>query len=382
MRPSIVLSALMAVIVGFGSSFALILAAADALDATQAQTVSLLAGLGLGITINATILSWAFRMPITTAWSTPAASLLAASVGLGIEQAVAGFLVCGVLLALTALVSPLRRLVAALPMPLANALLAGGLFKFIGNAFPEIQAQPLLTLPMIGLFFILRLLSPLWAGLAALLLGLVLSSMLELSGNVPGWVVTRFILIQPDFDWQTALALGLPLYLVTMAGQNLPGIAALRAAGYTPDIRPILGLTGVTSIGFAFIGSPAQNLAAITATLCTGPDAHPDKAKRWMTGPILGLLYLGVALSSGWLVAYFTTLPTALILTTAAVGLSGPLLTALKGTFSQGPLAFPSLITFLVTQSGLHFWGLGSEFWALAVGLTLWGLQKMKSHLS
>ena len=195
MRPSIFLSALMAVIVGFGSSFALVLAAADALGATQAQTVSWLAGLGLGITINATILSWALKMPITTAWSTPAASLLAASVGLGMAQAVAGFLVCGALLALTALISPLRRMVAGLPMPLANALLAGVLFKFIGNAFPEIQAYPLLTLPMIGLFFVLRLVSPLWAGLAALLFGLILSSWLGLSGEMPGWVATRLTFI-------------------------------------------------------------------------------------------------------------------------------------------------------------------------------------------
>ena len=167
-----------------------------------------------------------------------------------------------------------------------------------------------------------------------------------------------------------------------MAGQNLPGIAALHAAGYRPDIRPILGLTGASSIGFAFIGSPAQNLAAITATLCTGPDAHPDKSKRWMTGPMLGLLYLAVAFSSGWLVAYFGTLPAALILTTAAVGLSGPLLAAFKGAFSDANLAFPSLITFLVTQSSLHFWGLGSEFWALVAGLSLWGLQRVKSQVS
>ena len=158
------------------------------------------------------------------------------------EQAVAGFLICGALLALTALITPLRNLVAALPMPLANALLAGVLFKFIANAFPEIQAHPHLTLPMIGLFFILRLLSPLWAGLAALIFGLLLSSWLGLSGPMPGWVPTQLTFIAPDFHWPNALALGLPLYLVTMAGQNLPGMAALRTAGYDPDIRPIWAL--------------------------------------------------------------------------------------------------------------------------------------------
>ena len=375
-RPSLFIAALIAALVGFGGTVAIVLAAAEAVGATQAQTASWLAGLGLGIAINATILSWVFKQPITTAWSSPGAALIAATSGYSMGEAVAAFLLCSVLLLLTASIGGLRRLVSAIPMPLANALLAGVLFGYVINVFPEIAGNPLLSLSMIGVFMVVRLWSPPWATLITLGFGTALAFALGQASPLPPLRLTSLVWVTPEFSISAMMSLGLPLYLVTMAGQNLPGLAVLRAAGYTVDTRPILGLTGISSFGLAFIGAHTQNLAAITAALCTGRDAHPDPDRRWMTGPSLGFIYLLIALCCGWLVALFAALPSALIVTVAAVGLSGALATALKNAVQEETLLFPSLVTFLVAQSDVSFFGLGGAFWGLILGLGLWGLSR------
>lgn len=375
-RPSLFIAALIAALVGFGGTVAIVLAAAEAVGATQAQTASWLAGLGLGIAINATILSWVFKQPITTAWSSPGAALIAATSGYSMGEAVAAFLLCSVLLLLTASIGGLRRLVSAIPMPLANALLAGVLFGYVINVFPEIAGNPLLSLSMIGVFMVVRLWSPPWATLITLGFGTALAFALGQASPLPPLRLTSLVWVTPEFSISAMMSLGLPLYLVTMAGQNLPGLAVLRAAGYTVDTRPILGLTGVSSFGLAFIGAHTQNLAAITAALCTGRDAHPDPDRRWMTGPSLGFIYLLIALCCGWLVALFAALPSALIVTVAAVGLSGALATALKNAVQEETLLFPALVTFLVAQSDVSFFGLGGAFWGLILGLGLWGLSR------
>ena len=375
-RPSLFIAALIAALVGFGGTVAIVLAAAEAVGATQAQTASWLAGLGLGIAINATILSWVFKQPITTAWSSPGAALIAATSGYSMGEAVAAFLLCSVLLLLTAIIGGLRRLVSAIPMPLANALLAGVLFGYVINVFPEIAGNPLLSLSMIGVFMVVRLWSPPWATLITLGFGTALAFALGQASPLPPLRLTSLVWVTPEFSISAMMSLGLPLYLVTMAGQNLPGLAVLRAAGYTVDTRPILGLTGISSFGLAFIGAHTQNLAAITAALCTGRDAHPDPDRRWMTGPSLGFIYLLIALCCGWLVALFAALPSALIVTVAAVGLSGALATALKNAVQEETLLFPSLVTFLVAQSDVSFFGLGGAFWGLILGLGLWGLSR------
>lgn len=375
-RPSLFIAALIAALVGFGGTVAIVLAAAEAVGATQAQTASWLAGLGLGIAINATILSWVFKQPITTAWSSPGAALIAATSGYSMGEAVAAFLLCSVLLLLTASIGGLRRLVSAIPMPLANALLAGVLFGYVINVFPEIAGNPLLSLSMIGVFMVVRLWSPPWATLITLGFGTALAFALGQASPLPPLRLTSLVWVTPEFSISAMMSLGLPLYLVTMAGQNLPGLAVLRAAGYTVDTRPILGLTGISSFGLAFIGAHTQNLAAITAALCTGRDAHPDPDRRWMTGPSLGFIYLLIALCCGWLVALFAALPSALIVTVAAVGLSGALATALKNAVQEETLLFPALVTFLVAQSDVSFFGLGGAFWGLILGLGLWGLSR------
>jgi len=378
-RPSLMITAIIVALVGIGGTVAVVIAAAQAVGATQAQTASWIAGLGLGITINSSLLSFYFKKPVTAAWSSPGAAVIAATSGISLPEAVGAFLFCAALLMLTALIRPLRRLVSAIPMPLANALLAGVLFGFVVRVFPALSSNPNLVVPLLTLFILIRLWSPLWATLLTLAAGTILAFVLGQAAEVPTFAFTQLQFVRPELNGAVVLSLGLPLYLVTMAGQNLPGLAALRAAGYEVDARPILGLTGLTSAAVAFIGCHTQNLAAVTAALCTSPDAHPDPDKRWMVGPSHALVYFLIALCAGWLVALFAALPPELLITVAAVGLSGALIAALAGALGDEAMRFPALVTFLVAQSTFTLWGLGGAFWGLALGLLLWGLSKAKS---
>ena len=377
-RPSILATAFVAALVGIGGTVAIVIAAAEAVGATQAQTASWIAGLGIGIAINASLLSFVFKKPITSAWSSPGAAVIAATSGISLPEAVGAFLFCAALLMLTALIRPLRNLVSSIPLPLANALLAGVLFGFVIRIFPALESNPILVLPLFLLFIFVRLWSPLWATVCTLVVGTILAFALQQASGIPDFEITQLTWVWPEFDFTIMLSLGLPLYLVTMAGQNLPGLAVLRAAGYDVDARPILAITGLTSAGVAFIAAHTQNLAAITAALCTSPDAHPDPKKRWMVGPSLGLIYLLIAISAGWLVALFAALPPELLITVAAVGLSGALINALSGSMAEPDLRFPALATFLVAQSSFALLGLGGAFWGLIVGLALWGLSKAR----
>ena len=376
MRPSIFITALLAALVGIGSNLALIFAAAEALEATRQETASWVFGLGIGVTINATLLSFYFKKPVTAAWSSPGAAVIAATSGLTLPEATGAFLFCALLLTLTALIRPLRNLVSAIPLPLANALLAGVLFGFVVRVFPALESNAVLVAPLLLLFVLLRYWSPLWATLSTLLIGMVLAFALGQADALPAFTLTRPVFVQAQFEVSVMISLGVPLYLVTMAGQNLPGLAVLRAAGYQVDARPILGLTGLTSALVALVGAHAQNLAAITAALCTGPDVHPDPAKRWMVGPALGFIYLFIALSAGWVVGLFDALPPELLITVAAVGLVGSLAASLSRAVTDEALLFPALVTFLVAQSPFAFLDLGGAFWGLAAGLLLWGLSR------
>ncbi len=376
-RPSIFISALLASLVGFGGTVALILSAAEALNATHLQTISWLTAMCLAISFNASVLAWLQRQPITIAWSAPAMALLSVTTDVSLNAAIGAFFFCGFLLLITGFAKQLRNLVSAIPIPLANALLAGILFGFVIRVFPEISEFPKLSIPMIVLFFLIQLWSPAWATLSSLVLGLILSFALGLSGPIPAFVPSQLIWVRPVLDWQVAVSIGLPLYLVTMAGQNLPGLAVLRADGYDTDTRSTLGLTGLTSMITAFFGSSGQNLAAVTAAMCTGPETHPVKSLRWTVGPSLGFCYLVIALCAGWLVTLFANLPSGFIITVAAVGLCGALARALGAAMSDQSLRLPALITFLVAQSNVSFWELGGALWGLALGLALWGLSKL-----
>jgi len=379
---SIVFSALVAVFVGFAASVAVILSAAQALGATPAQTVSWVAALAIGTALPSIWLSWRYRMPMICAWSTPGAALIAAASGFDMASAVGAFLLAAVLMMLTAAFRPLGALIERIPMPIASAMLAGVIFRFVAAVFDEMRASPLMVLPLLAVFLVARLFNPFLGVIAALITGIAISFL----GGLAHWpageiVLTGLEFVTPRFDIAAMLGIGVPLYLVTMAAQNLPGFAVLRAAGYSPPTAPALFATGLASLVTAPFGAHMSNMAAISASICTGGDTHPDPAQRWKAGVIYGFSYLVIAGCTGLLIALLLALPKALIVAVAGLGLVGSLTGALGQAMSSDRERFAAVIAFAVAASSLSLFGVGSAFWSLVAGLSVLTLDALAGRL-
>jgi benzoate membrane transport protein len=377
MRPSIVISAVVAALVGFGSTVALIIEAARAMGADAAQTSSWVAALCLSMAATSGYLSIRHRMPIITAWSTPGAALIAGSSGIDIHAAVGAFLFAGGLIVLTAALQPLGRLIERIPASIAAAMLAGVLIRFTVAVFESAQGEPLLVLPLVALFLGVRVFNPAIAVVAVLALGVAMSFGLGWTSSLPTDTgLSSLALVTPSFDPAVLIGLGLPLFLVTMASQNLPGFAVLRASGYRPPSRSILAVTGLASVVTAPFGAHTSNLAAISAAICTGRDTHPDPAKRWMTGPFYALCYLLFAAFGAFVIGVIAALPAALVKTIAGLALMGALVGALGSALTEEDKRFPAVLTFVVTASGLSMLGIGSAFWGLTAGLLALAIER------
>jgi benzoate membrane transport protein len=369
---SIVFSALVAVFVGFTASVAVILQAAQALGATPGQTISWIAALCLATGASSLWLSWRYRLPMICAWSTPGAALIAAVTGFDMAAAVGAVLLAAVLMMLTAAFRPLGRLIERIPMPVASAMLAGVIFRFVAAVFDEMRVSPLLVLALLGVFLLARLINPFLGVIAALLAGIAIS----FAGGLSHWpagamTLTGLEFVMPRFDIAAMLGIGVPLYLVTMAAQNLPGFAVLRAAGYGPPTAPALFVTGTASLLTAPFGAHMTNMAAISASICTGGDTHPDPAQRWKAGIVYGFAYLAVAACTGLLIAVLLALPKALIVAVAGLGLVGSLTGALAQAMASNRERFAAVVTFAVAASSLSLFGIGSAFWSLVAGLAV-----------
>ena len=379
MRLSVVVSAVVAALVGFGGTLAIVVAAARAVGASPAQTSSWVAALCLAMAATSGFLSVRHRMPVITAWSTPGAALIAATSGIGLPEAVGAFLFAAALVLLTAAFRPVGALIHRLPAGVASGMLGGVLLRFVVAPFESAAALPELVLPLLALFLAVRLVNPSVAVLAVLVAGLALAWGLGLTEAVPaGLALSRLEVTAPAFDPAVLLGLGLPLYLVTMASQNLPGFAVLRAAGYEPPARSILAVTGLASLATAPLGAHTSNLAAITAAICTGPDTHPDPARRWLAGPIYGLCYLGLAAFGSSLVELVAAMPPALIATVAGAALAMPFAGALAAAMADPDQRFAAALTFAVTASGIAAFGIGAPFWGLVAGLAVLGLDRLR----
>lgn len=377
MRASVVISALVAVLVGFGGSVAIVLAAAAAVGATAAQTSSWVASICLATAAISLVLSVRFRAPVVAAWSTPGAALIASSSGETMETAVGAFLFAAVAILLTAALRPVGALIERIPTSIASAMLAGILFSFVLAVFDHVTSAPTLVIPLLLLFVLVRLFSPIWAVLAVLFCGVALAYGLDMTRPLGELQVSRLVWVNPAFSFESIMGLGLPLYLVTMASQNLPGFAVLKANGYEVPSRPVLAVTGLASLATAGFCAHTTNLAAITASICTGPDAHPDKDKRWLCGPVYAAGYVVLALFGASLVALFASFPKALIVTVAGLALIGALAASLSASVAREEDRFVAVATFAVTASGISAFGIGSAFWGLAAGLLIYGLDQI-----
>jgi len=369
-------SALIAAMVGFAGTLALIVAAAQAVGATAAQTVSWITAISLVKALEAGYLTWRHRMPILTAWSTPGAALIGASAGIALDAAVGAFLLAGGLIVATAAFRPLGRLIERIPMSIAAAMLAGVLLPFVLGAFQAIPQAPALALAMIAVYALVRPFSPLFAVVIALAAGISACAALGLIGPLAHTFTSPALeFVMPRIEWSVLIGLGLPLYLVTMASQNLPGFAVLRASGYTPPVQQALAVTGAGSIASAFFGAHTTNMAAITAALCTGPDVDRDPSRRWPAGMVYALAWLGLALVGASGVALLAALPPALIAVVVGLALLGPLVGALGTAMKDEDERYPALLAFAVSAAGVSFGGIGAAFWGLAAGLLAHALE-------
>jgi benzoate membrane transport protein len=370
-------AALIATVAGFGGTLPVVLAAADAVGATPAEASSWVSGLGIATALSALWLSVRYRMPIITAWSTPGAALIASTSGMpGIAAAVGAFVLAAILILLTAAIRPLGRLIEKIPSSIAAAMLAGILLRLVIAMVEHVPSAPLLVLPLIAVFLVARILVPTLASLIVLVVGALLAVGLGLVKPMPALGLSRPELIMPAWDLATLIGLGVPLYLVTMASQNLPGFAVLRASGYQPPTQAVLAVTGAASLGTAFMGAHTSNLAAISAALCTGPEAHPDPAERWKAGVFYALWWGLIALFGASLVGLFGALPPALLATVAGTALLGSMAGAMGAALSADQDRFAAAGTLAVTASGVTLMGVGSAFWGLVFGLIVFGIDR------
>ena len=368
---SAVAAGFVTVLVGFASSAAIVFQAAQALGATPAQTASWMWALGIGMGLTCIGLSLRWKMPVVTAWSTPGAAVLVTSAaGVPMDEAVAGFLVSAVLIAVAGFSGLFERMLGRIPLSLASAMLAGVLLRFGIDAFTSIQTQPVLVLSMLATWLLTRRWWPRYAIIATLLVGIAVAaatSQLQLAG-------LRLELAQPV--WTTprpslasVLGVALPLFVVTMASQNVPGVAVIRASGYAVPVSPAIGWTGATNLVLAPFGGFALNLAAITAAICMGPEAHPDPARRYVAAVWAGIFYLLVGVFGATVAGLFAAFPSELVLAIAGIALFGTLGNSLATALHAVDEREAALVTFLVTASGLSLLGIGAAFWGLVAGV-------------
>lgn len=368
--PASVSAAAVATVVGFGGTVALVVQAGQAMGAAPVQIVSMVTALCLGIGLPGAVLSWRLRMPVVLAWSTPGAALLAAStLGLGWSTAVGAFVIAGLLMMLTGLVPALGRLAERIPAAVASAMLAGVLLPFCLRLFLVFPTDLALAAGLLAVFLIMRRVAAAWA-LPAVLVAAFAALALRGQVGLPAGtgLFGQLSPVAPVFDWKAAISLALPLYLVTLASQNLPGLVVLRAAGYAPPAGRLIFWGGLTSTILAPFGAHGVNLAAITAAICTGPEAHPDPARRWTVGVLYGLFYLVVALFAAPLAGLFIAMPAGALAVLTGLALIAPLTGSLAGMTAVVEDREAAVLTFAATASGAAMFGVGSAFWGLAIG--------------
>jgi benzoate membrane transport protein len=359
-----------AMLVGFTSSAALVFQAALSFGATPAQVGSWILALGIGMAATSIALSLRYRVPVVTAWSTPgAAMLITAAAGVSMHEAIGAFLVCGLLITIAGYSGLFERLLARIPLALAAAMLAGVLVRFGVDVFNSMNTEFTLAAAMLAGYLVMRRLRPRYAVIVALLAGVVVAAFQgTLHLDQVHLELAQPLFVEPAWSVASLIGIALPLFVVTMASQNVPGVATLRASGYAPPISPIIGATGVATLVLAPFGAFALNLAAITAAICMGREAHEDPARRYVAAMVAGAFYLVVGLFGATVGALFAAFPRELVLAIAGIALFGTIGGALAQALADADEREAALITFLVTASGLTLFGVGSAFWGLVAG--------------
>jgi len=367
------------VLVGYSSTVAIVFQAANAAGASAAELNSWLWALGVGMGVTCIGLSLAYKQPILTAWSTPGAALLATSLaGISMSQAIAAFLFSSLLMTLTGISGSFHRLMQWVPQPLAAAMLAGVLLNFGLDVFTSIQNDWALAGFMVISFFLARQLLPRYAVPISLVVGIVWAlTHNQLNLAAMDWTPAMPVFMKPEFSPAVMLGVGLPLFIVTLSSQNVPGLAVLRANGYTVNASPLISWTGGIGLVLGPLGGYAFNLAAITAAICMTPDADPNPHERWRTAVWAGVFYIITGLFGATVVSIFIAFPQALIATIAGLALLSTIASGLHTALADSHDRDAALVTFLTTASGMTLLGLGSAFWGLVFGLLLHHLNRV-----
>ncbi|AEE68606.1 transporter [Bordetella pertussis] len=366
---SAIVAGLVAVLVSFGGTAVLMVQAGHAAGLDAARIGSWLGSICLALGVGGALISLRSRIPVVFAWSTPGAALLVTGlVGVPFDQAVGAFVLAAALTLACGVFGWIDPIVRRIPAELAAAMLAGVLLNFGMGIFGSIAAQPVLVLSMCAAYLLGRRWAPRFAVLAVLVVGLAAASSLDLLrlGHVQ-WAWTEFVWTTPSFTWQAAISLGIPLFVVAMASQNLPGLAILQAAGYRPPASRLVGLLA------APFGAHSVTLGAIIAALCAGPEAHANPGRRYVAAATYGLTYVLLSVAAGAVAVFFQALPGALIAALAGLALLGAIMGGMTTAMADPQRREAALVTLLATASGISFWGIGSAFWGLAAGLATHG---------
>lgn len=366
-----VVAGFITVLVGFASSAVIVFQAAQAVGAGQTEIASWMWALGIGMGVTCIGLSLRYRMPVVTAWSTPgAAMLVVGATTLPLSDAIGAFVLAALMGALAGFSGVFEKAMRRIPVSLASGMLAGVLLRFGLDVFVSVNTQPLLVLLMFATYLVGRRWLPRYAVIATLLVGVAVASgkglmhmeQVQLQMALP-------VFTMPTLSWAALFGIALPLFIVTMASQNVPGVAVLKASGYDAPISPVIGWIGVVNTALAPFGGYALNLAAITAAICMGRDVHEDPTRRYTAAVSAGVFYIVIGLFGATVAAVFAAFPKELIATLAGIALLGTIGNSLAVALKEEAEREPALVTFLVTASGLSMAGIGSAFWGLVAGV-------------
>ena len=375
-----------AVLVGFTSSVAIVFQAAQSFGATPAQITSWIWALGLGMGLCSLVPSLLLRQPVMVAWSTPGAAVLATAGAAGsfsMGEAVGAFMVCSALVILVGATRALERVADRIPMEIASALLAGVLARFGIQAFAAAQTALPLVLLMVGTYLVARRIAARYAVVVTLVVGILWVLMAgQMAWSMEPVRLAMPVFVAPQWSVSAIVSLAIPLFVVTMASQNLPGMAVIRASGYELPVSRLITMTGWASLVLAPFGAFALNFSAITAAICMGPEAHEDRSKRYTAAASCGAIYIVIGLFGALVTGLLTSFPKELVVAIAGIALLSAIGNGLASALRDERHREPALITFLVTLSGITLMDIGSAFWGVVAGSLALFVQQYKQSRS
>ncbi|MGE8558237.1 MULTISPECIES: benzoate/H(+) symporter BenE family transporter [unclassified Acinetobacter] len=371
-------------LVGISVSSVLVIQSAQLLGASTAQITSWFWALGLGIGLSGLILSWKFRYPVATSWSTAGLALILATAnGYSLYEAIGAFLVCGLLTAILGFSGIFQKVLAYIPQSLTSAMLAGVLLKFGISLFASMQNDWGFILSLLAVYVLSKRLSPRYSIVITVIAGIALCPLfLQFHASTIHFSLAQPVWIAPEFSWSAIFGLALPLFVINMASQYLPGLAMIKSYGYEPNVNQLIGWTGAAQTIFAPFGCFSVNIAAISAAISLDDQAHPDSKKRYIAGMSCGFFYILMGLFAATLTSILMSFPGVFITALAGIALLGTIGHNIALAFHQAAEREAVLLTFLFSASGIQFFGIGSAFWGLLFGLVVHFIFKFRTHSS